>query len=453
MNYEKLMLLKALNGDEPEREEAFKGILARGVDASYFFIDPLMWKKTLEYKRKYGKYPTRKTFERMFSITEVIPIDEPIEYYTDELVKTKRYRVVATAMNYADKEFENGNVDTAIASLKLALKTAEATLQSTDLVYTQSVDVRKADYEKRILHPGVDGIPSGLAKLDAASFGWHNGELIMLAAPTGSYKTWTMLYMVRAAMLAGYKPLVCTVEMPGKQLARRMDSIMTSTEFERIRSGKFEDAQAIARFQAEMDKLKNGPECIFMGGVSFGPLLIQSKIDEYQPDIVFVDGFYLMNDDSGGARKQQWEMLMDISKGLKETARAYDIPVFFTTQSWESSKKGSKGAETISNLAFSQAVGNNIDIGMIIGRVYDVILESFTNRIWLKVVKMREGEPVKFMVELDFTGMAMRPVAMGSGGEDVDKDESEEELVEGIHYNKGADKLRVKGEDEEDIPW
>ena len=126
------------------------------------------------------------------------------------------------------------------------------------------------------------------------------------------------------------------------------------------------------------------PECIIIGGVSFGELFLQAKIEEYEPDIVFIDGIYLMVDDDLNSRKAQWEQLNHISRGLKITAENYQVPVIATTQAWKkSAKPGSKGDESVDDIAYSGGMAQNADNIVSLGRIYDYIAEAYTNRVWV----------------------------------------------------------------------
>jgi len=459
MNPEKFLMLKILDGDTDEREVAFKEVANNGVDISYFFVNPEFWDYIIKHKKKYKVLPSRSTFEHKFGINGSIKVDEPLKYYIDEIKKYKRYRIAAAAMDKADEFFAKGDYDTGIVHLRNELKKIETTISVTDMNLRTTIDERIDRYEYRIKNPGIDGIPSGLARLDEATYGWHGGEFNIIQAFLGNYKTWTMLYMARAALNAGYKVMIATVEMSQFQIARRLDSILSVTAFEKLRSGKFKDDKDILAFKNRMQAIKNLPDCILIGGVSFGELFLQSKIEEHEPDIVFIDGIYLMVDDNLNRNKAQWEQLNSISRGLKVLAENYNIPIVATTQAWKkSSKPGSKGDESVEDIAYSGGMAQNADNVVSLGRIYDPVAESFTNRVWVKLTKVREGEPVKFQAVIDFDNMTLRE-ALGVSDDRSNmpyelSDEygnNDNGLVEGVHYNVGVNKDEVVDDDE--IPF
>ena len=283
--------------------------------------------------------------------------------------------------------------------------------------------------------------------LDLEVEGTHN----FVVNNTIVHNTWTLLHMAKAAMEAGYRPLIATVEMGQFQVARRLDSILSKTEFEKIRSGRFADQKDIDDFKARMDQIKGMTECIVIGGVSFGELYLQSKIEEHEPDIVLVDGLYLMVDDDPFRRKAQWEQLNSISRGLKIMAENYQVPIIATTQAWKkSAKPGSKGDESTDDIAYSGGMAQNADNVVSLGRIYDPVAEAYTNRIWVKLTKLREGEPVKFQAQLDFNVMNMKEVIGINDARTGDYKLEGIELLEGVDYNVGKSQSI---EDDDEIPF
>lgn len=862
MHPEKELALKILDGSVKDRDVAFKALSDRGIDMSYFMQNPDYWSFIIGHKKQYKSLPTRKTFEKHFGITENIEVNEPIAFYMDKIAVHKRYRIVASAMDDADKLFENGSIDDGIAHLRSEIKRIDSTFVSKDLSIKNSVEERIKRYEYRMNNPGVDGIPSGLIRLDEATYGWHGGEFNLIQAYLGSYKcvseyslvrtvkgdiitlrefknrgekyihsyneetgkmvvsrvrnvvetgikegykvktslgretvvsdvhpyltddgwkklkelkvgdrialprimectnensgtleeawflglmlsegsttkgeacfstgssevlikaysfaklynlevvktgkydyrfsskerynpnyarelvrrfelagcksedkyicsealswikpakamlikslfdgdgsvgkngkelqyttaseklaygiqsillefgiisfckkyinkfkgfyrislnpdetkkfvncmpklieekqdkifsggnknsytdtvrlpealinamddavssfgrknffnvektygaknmktqgagksilgrrcrllyqakclssehykeimyyvdreiymdkvvsiekvgkvkmldlevegthnfvvnntivhnTWTLLYMAKAAMEAGYKPLIATVEMGQHQIARRLDSILSKTEFEKIRSGRFTDQKDIDEFKLRMQQIKGMTECVVIGGVSFGELYLQAKIEEHEPDIVLVDGIYLMVDDDPFRRKAQWEQLNTISRGLKVMAENYNIPIVATTQAWKkSAKPGSKGDETTDDIAYSGGMAQNADNAVSLGRIYDPVAEAFTNRLWIKLTKLREGEPIKFQAQMDFSVMAMKEVLGINDARSGEYELEGADLEEGRDYNVGKS---AASEDDDEIPF
>jgi hypothetical protein len=91
------------------------------------------------------------------------------------------------------------------------------------------------------------------------------------------------------------------------------------------------------------------------GGVGW----LRSKIRDFKPDIVFVDGMYLMKDDRTNSRNVDWKNITNISQDLKLTAQDFDIPLVGVTQANRSADKST--GEDLTELAYADALGQDAD--------------------------------------------------------------------------------------------
>lgn len=453
MNYEKMLLLKALSGEHPE--DAFNKIMSRGITKDFFILNPDSWDFVVKYYKKYGKYPSVDTFKTQLNITDALKLDEPIEFYIDELCRAKRFNILSQGMDKADEAFGKGDIDGAFAWLRRSVEQAATTVASLDVSLRASVDERVADYMFKFNNPGITGIGSGIKVIDKASLGWQGGELILLVAKLGQYKTWTMLHMVKAALFEKKKVLVGTVEMTQKQLLRRLDAILTGVSFDKIRAGNF-SAEEFADFQHKLEAVKHyAADCIVIGGVEFGPAFLQTKIDEHKPDVVFIDGVYLMDDDDG--KKDIWERLKNVSRDLKVIATDYNIPIIGTTQ-LDITKVGKRGAgkEGLEAISYSKAMAQNADIVLTWGRIWDAVLEDYTNKVIMKFLKIREGVPVKVHLEYNFENMSI--IELGTVHDNRSKqeladDQDVPDLVEGVDFNVNKFQQEFEEVSEDEIPF
>ena len=87
---------------------------------------------------------------------------------------------------------------------------------------------------------------------------------------------------------------------------------------------------------------------------------IQAKIMEYQPDVVLIDGAYLMQSELPKAEPGSAQALADIARGLKRLAQAQRIPIVVTTQATETRTKG--GKLTASSAMYTQAWRQSADV-------------------------------------------------------------------------------------------
>ena len=413
MNFDKLLIMRALAGDEEVRENNFRQIVDSGID-KHFFTDSSFFDFALNFKGQYQAYPSTDVFNKQFNTGEIV-VDDPLTYYVDKIIETYSLKILSTSLVRAQKFVDNKNAQGGAEYLSEKIREIlELSIKTEDLIYTESVEDRTNKYIERINNPGPTGILSGFRSVDNATFGWQPEEFNMLVARTGQMKTWTLCWMVKTALEQGKKVLLGTIEMGLYQIARRLDALMTQTCFESIRAGKFLNDDVSEQFFERLFNIKNLPgEIIIIGGSSFDINFVRSKVEQYRPDVFYLDGFYLMFDVRGGGA--HWEKMSNISADLKNVAGVYKIPVIATTQLTSKKAggrkdKGSKGDEDETDIMYAQALAQNADNVIALGRQYDDVLEEYTNRLWLKFIKLREGEQSRCQIEFDFAKMIIKEV-------------------------------------------
>jgi len=71
---------------------------------------------------------------------------------------------------------------------------------------------------------------------------------------------------------------------------------------------------------------------------------LESDIERYEPDIVYVDGFYFMTDAATGKPGSNWEGHDNLANDIKTLAMNHLIPIVITHQVREKQLTGKRGA-------------------------------------------------------------------------------------------------------------
>jgi RecA-family ATPase len=109
----------------------------------------------------------------------------------------------------------------------------------------------------------------------------------------------------------------------------------------RLRQGKLNTDEE-DRFIAHLDAMKEATPFHFVdavGGLTVDSLI--AKAEQLNPDVLFVDGVYLMLDQVTGEANTP-QALTNITRGLKRVAQKLNIPVIITTQTLLWKMKGGK---------------------------------------------------------------------------------------------------------------
>ena len=117
---------------------------------------------------------------------------------------------------------------------------------------------------------------------------------------------------------------------------------------------------------------------------------------QLQPDVVFIDGAYLIRHES---KNQRWERLTYIAEGIKQRiAEDLDMPVIISYQFNRGADK--KGADaTLADIAYTDSIGQLSSV--VLGILEEESIETSNSRK-IKVLKGRDGQVGEFKINWNF---------------------------------------------------
>jgi len=230
---------------------------------------------------------------------------------------------------------------------KQALSQINADLNDISVIYDDDVvsynlnsEMRLTDWqlrkEKRKMGNGIMGIPTPFASLNRMGVGWMPGELIALFARPTVGKSWMCVQMAVTALMSGFKTLLVSTEMPVNQMNLRMDVVLGnamgySLSHSALRNGDPINEEEYGRF---LKDIKDTPMLIcdhIEGESSISLESLHNLIRKYNPDLVIIDGIYLVTH-SGKSHKAMWEQTHMLFYGLKNMCLSTNTPIFVSTQ-------------------------------------------------------------------------------------------------------------------------
>ncbi len=194
-------------------------------------------------------------------------------------------------------------------------------------------DVRRRTLESRMSGGVLRGITTGYTELDNTMDGYNPGDLVVWVGRPGRAKSWFLLKQTHAAWIAGYRPLYISMEMGGLQNMRRLIGIHSGINPQFIKRGQIQ-TMAMPMFNRAVDELlSNRPLHMVTANFSRTVDQIANFVDQYRPDIVYIDAGYLLSPrkkryGSGGRR----ETISDVIEEIKELAANSNIPFVITVQ-------------------------------------------------------------------------------------------------------------------------
>lgn len=220
------------------------------------------------------------------------------------------------------------------------------------------------------------------------------------------HNSWMALYVASMAYMTNMRVLVYSLEMSRIQVLRRCAAIISRVDYDKFKKGKLDPATQQRVFDIlytlrddELYKTNGVHSSALMAtspsSESSGVATLQAKIREFDPDLVIVDGMYLMKDDRVKARTIDWKSISHISQDLKRTASHMNVPIIGVTQANRGASKDPKQAD-LAELSYADALGQDCDLCMRVTKQKDQ--SSNENEIVLSFPGSREGILENFVI-------------------------------------------------------
>ncbi len=179
----------------------------------------------------------------------------------------------------------------------------------------------------------VTGLPSGYVELDRMTSGFHDSDLVILAARPSMGKTaFSLSIAYNVAVREGKTVAFFSLEMSKEQIVTRLISQDSGVPLHKIRSG-FLFPQEIEKILESSDRIREAPIYIDdTPGISI--LEMRAKARRLQSekglDLIIVDYLQLMRGIKRTESRQQ--EVSEISRSLKALAKELNVPVIALSQ-------------------------------------------------------------------------------------------------------------------------
>lgn len=383
MNHEAKILSKIV------QDRNINYLLERGVVESWFHDseDKKLFKFLQHHYANYSETPSLEVIKDNFPTYEPVVVEDSLDYLLDKLVDERRKAIVVSTLTDAVGEIEtNKNHDEALNVLARGFSRIEqeGLSRTNDIEITKASAHAKEEYERRKNNPGLLGYPTGFATMDEATAGMQNGQLIFVVAPPKTGKSTVALQIAATTHLSGLRPMFLSFEMTNEEQKLRYYAIRARISHHRLRTGTLTPEEE-ARFYQKLDSIQNMEQEMWFVDSANGVTVssISSKIQNFKPDIVFVDGTYLMIDEEGAEAYNQ--QMTNITRALKRLAQKANVPIVATTQvlNW----KMRKGQVTADSIGYSSSFHQDADVIFGLQREDETVDDTRT----LKIIANRNG--------------------------------------------------------------
>ena len=307
--------------------------------------------------------------EYLTELINIVPTAANIDSYIKIVEDTALLRgVIDTSTEIATLAYENeGEVADILDQVEQKIVKIIRNRRSSEFRTIQEVlgEVQK-NLEKLSETKGeVTGIPTGFYELDKLTSGFHENQLIILAARPAMGKTAFALNLATNVAVNTDKTVaIFSLEMGAEQLANRIISSLGQIEGSKLSSGNLRnnDWKRIteARSQLATAKLYISDDA----GVTVGDIKSKCRrlaTSEEGLDLVIIDHLQLLTMGGNYGNNRQAE-ITDISRSLKKMAMELNIPVIALAQLSRGVESREDKRPKMSDLRESGSIEQDADI-------------------------------------------------------------------------------------------
>ena len=383
-----------------------------------------------------GEVPTPRVLKQKFPNYElelhkvegedVVGTDETLMYWCKELRTKAKHNRMADITEAVAEKLDNGETEDAYTLMKQGVwKIEDEIVESSSVDITKNTEDRKEAYLERKKNKGMMGIPTGISHLDYMIKGLIKETLTTLIATTGIGKTWFLVLIGAYAQLNGYKVVCFITEMSADLMRDRFEAMLFGMmygdfSYNNFKSGTLNKEQEDLYFEFLEDDLPKLEPLVLE--TATGVSSVVAVIEQEKPDLVLVDGAYLMEDEQGA--KDDWLRVTHITRDLKKIAKNWHVPILINTQADQNTSK--KTGPGLGDIKYSQAIGQDSD--NILALFRDEIMIN-DNEMGVRVLKQREGITGKAILNWNFNKMNFKSIYSEStspSDDNIDGDEVEE---------------------------
>lgn len=352
------------------------------------------------YMARHGVPPTLERFEKQFAAFMRVETPDPLDDVAERTMARRRNVHFVEVVTRHQKDLREGmDPSRLVHEMDSVFRASDGSVTSTRFPDHSSY------FAERTVHP------FGVPLLDRSAGGVANGDYVLVVGRPGSFKTTFAEWLLNNFRLRGLKALYVSNENSPDEVRVRLDAFLVGFNPIMYRTGRWTDAaKARLRTGAYLASVMDG-EIVLPEEPLLSVDQVAAAIDEHGPDVVFVDGIYLMSA-SGRRDAVGWEDTAAVSRALKRLARSKQVPIMGTIQANRGAEQKMVDRE---NVALTDAFLQDADTMISMNRIGDRVLGS--------VVKSRWGATLSgesFLVDVNHDHMTL--TFPDAGGVTVDEE-------------------------------
>lgn len=351
--------------------------------------------------------------------------EESLDYYGAQLYRRAGYGGINERFPALQEAMKNMDMDGVLTVLRDMLSVVSSKTGANNYS-TLAFEAQRvlSDYRFAKQHPGLRGVTLRWPTLNDVTNGAMGGDLIVVAGRPGMGKSWILLELALAAFRSGRTVAFASMEMALLQIARRWLGGMTGINPNSLRAGEIPYWSEVRLLELIAELSTTAPVHLFRGETEKSVAGLEAMMDEFEPDILYVDAAYLL---SPAGRSQgyitRWESISKVVSQLKQLSLRKDRPIVLSVQFNRNAKhaKGHKQEKDgmppdLADIAGSDSIPQ--DASIVLGATYGRSPFKLTRRE-IHNMKNREGETKNFGINFTFNPVNFDEVELSDSESDA----------------------------------
>lgn len=377
---------------------------------------------TVDYLQKYGQLPTPEFILGKTGVSlddgVVGPVLAVIEEVNNRHLHVKIQQGLKEVIEKQEAR-DPGQAYLTLEKLLADLRSEQIGNSNVESIWKLGPEI-KSFYER--IKSGERGIETMWPTINDATLGFWPEDLVLFVARVGIGKTWTAVHLAHHAWSTPMRKtgnpcrvLFITTEVSRMRIGMRFLAARMKLPYGDFTHGRLSTFKEFDLYK-EMDALYNSQGLYIIGGdFDFKVESVASAIETAKPDLVVLDGVYLLRVD-GATRTERMANAFD---EVKRMAKRKRVPIVITTQFNREVKKDIAKTVQVESIALSDVGAWNADL--IFGLIQTDDMKK-DRQMMVKPLKVREGEGAEVTLNWDFERMDFSELnADGGGGGDADE--------------------------------
>ena len=309
------------------------------------------------------------------NLIAAVPTSANIKYYAGIVAeKATLRRLIRTNEEIANTCYSGKeSLDTILESTESKINEVVQKKNVKEFVPIRTVVMNAMDKIEKAskLHGTVTGIATGFIDLDYRTAGMQPSDLVLIAARPSMGKTAFVLNIAQHVAFKQNLPVaIFSLEMSKEQLVKRMLSMNSHVDSQKIRTGNLED-EDWDRLVGSVRRIGNSHLVIDdTSGITATELRSKCRKLKIEQglDLVIIDYLQLMSGSGKRKGENRQQEISEISRSLKVMARELNVPVIALSQLSRAVEQRPDKKPMLSDLRESGAIEQDADMVMFLYR-------------------------------------------------------------------------------------